>query len=270
MVAFVNASQEQAASREPDKATIEPGLQDVKRLLRQEERELQDARRNVRQQRRAEDAAWQVLKTERQAQKETGSAYATSERKAQNDHWRVLRRQRQERLAERKEADQAWKQERLTFRQRWSQLPIVTAWIAILVITDNCTRQCLGLPLFVAGPRVTSEMIVEALRVLLPPDLLFLITDRGTHFTADAFRTLMCAEEFIHVLIARHRPQSNGIAERFVRSLKEWLRDKSWQDDQELAALLEQFVAEYNDRPHQGLAIPGLSPNEFANRIWLS
>jgi len=26
---------------------------------------------------------------------------------------------------------------------------------------------------------------------------------------------------------------------------------------------------EYNDRPHQGLPIPGLSPNEYAKRIWL-
>ncbi len=310
MVAFVNASQERTASHEPDKAIVEPSLRDAKRLLRQEESELRDARRRVREQRQSEDAVWQVLKTERQEQ--TASAHTPSERRAQDDHWRALRRQRQERLTRRKETDQAWRQERLDFRQRWSQLPIVTAWIAILVITDNCTRQCLGLPLFVAGPRVTSEMIVTALRTLLPPDLLFLITDRGTHFTADAFRTLMrgwfkirltlfirqkfrfsrvtcqiaaekCkpnrtgkmnhplmrSEEFIHVLIARHRPQSNGIAERFVRSLKEWLRDKSWQDDQELAALLDQFVAEYNDRPHQGLHIPGLSPNEFTNRIWL-
>ena len=267
MVAFVNASQERTASHEPDKAIVEPSLRDAKRLLRQEESELRDARRRVREQRQSEDAAWQVLKTERQEQ--TASAHTPSERRAQDDHWRALRRQRQERLTRRKETDQAWRQERLDFRQRWSQLPIVTAWIAILVITDNCTRQCLGLPLFVAGPRVTSEMIVTALRTLLPPDLFFLITDRGTHFTTDAFRTLMRSEEFIHVLIARHRPQSNGIAERFVRSLKEWLRDKSWQDDQELAALLDQFVAEYNDRPHQGLHIPGLSPNEFTNRIWL-
>jgi transposase InsO family protein len=222
-------------------------------------------------------AAWLVLKTERRTQKNAASEHAPSaprgHPKAQDTHWRALRRQRKEALAERKQADQEWKLERLAFRQRWSQLPIVTAWIAILVITDNCTRHCLGLPLFVAGPKVGSplgaEMIVEALRYLLPPELLFLITDRGTHFTAAAFQTLMRSEEFIHVLIARHRPQSNGIAERFVRSLKEWLRDKSWQDDQELAVLLEQFLAEYNDRPHQGLPIPGLSPNEFANRIWL-
>lgn len=79
----------------------------------------------------------------------------------------------------------------------------------------------------------------------------------------------MQSEDFIHVLIARHRPRSNGIAERFVRTLKEWLKDKSWDNDQQLAALLVLFLAEYNDRPHQGLAIPGLSPNEFAKRIWV-
>ena len=269
MLAYVAACQEQAVAEKQEDAAVEPTLKESKRALRREERELQDARRAVREERRVEDAAWQLLKSERQSQKSSSSEQAPSQRAVQDSHWRALRRQRKEALTQRKEADREWKQERMAFRQRWSQLPIVTAWIAILVITDNCTRQCLGLPLFVAGPRVTAAMIVEALRSLLPPDLLFLISDRGTHFTADAFKTLMRSEEFIHVLIARHRPQSNGIAERFVRSLKEWLCDKTWQDDDELAALLEQFLAEYNDRPHQGLPIPGLSPNEFANRIWL-
>jgi len=148
-------------------------------------------------------------------------------------------------------------------------LPIVSAWIAILMITDNCTRQCLGLPLFVAGSHVTSEMVVAALRVLLPANLQFLISDRGIHFTADVFQQLAKDAEFVHVVIARHRPQSNGIAERFVRTLKEWLADKAWQSDNELLEFLRLFLFEYNDRPHQGLPNPGLSPNEFAQRIWL-
>ena len=112
-------------------------------------------------------------------------------------------------------------------------------------------------------------MIVAALRTLLPPELQFLISDRGVHFTAQVFQQLAHHEEFVHVVIARHRPQSNGIAERFVRTLKEWLATHSWNDDQELLELLEQFRPEFNDRPHQGIGIPGLSPNEFANRIWL-
>ena len=68
-------------------------------------------------------------------------------------------------------------------------------------------------------------------------------------------------------MIAKHRPQSNGIAERFVRTLKEWLKDKTWGNIQELKELIEILIIEYNDRPHQGLPITGLSPNEFANRL---
>ena len=150
-----------------------------------------------------------------------------------------------------------------------AQLPLITAWIAILVITDNCTRQCLGLPLFVAGAKVTAAAVVAALRALLPTELQFLITDRGVHFTAQVFQQLAHDAQFIHVVIVRHRPQSNGIAERFVRTLKEGLADTVWISEQELARLLEQFRTDYNDRPHQGIAIPGLSPNEFAERIWL-
>ena len=75
--------------------------------------------------------------------------------------------------------------------------------------------------------------------------------------------------EFVHVLMARHRPESNGTAERFVRTLKEWLADKTWDAAPALAALLAAFEPEYNERPHQGIGIPGLSPNEYAKRIWL-
>jgi transposase InsO family protein len=126
-----------------------------------------------------------------------------------------------------------------------------------------------GLPLFVAGSKVTADMVVTALRALLPAELQFLISDRGVHFTAQVFAQLAHEEGFMHVVIARHRPESKGIAERFVRTLKEWLADKVWTTDQELAVLVAQFRADYNERPHQGLGIPGLSPDEFASRIWL-
>jgi transposase InsO family protein len=269
MLDFVAASQGSSAPPDTSETMEKASLKAQKRALRQEEAQLRAERRVVRQQRQQEDTAWQSLKQTRRQQQANQSNLSPQERRAQQEQWRALRQQRRATHQRRQAEDQAWRQKRLEFREGWSQLSIVTAWIAILVVTDNCTRQCLGLPLFVAGPKVTAELIVEALRVLLPPDLLFLITDRGTHFRANAFQELIRSEEFIHVLIARHRPQSNGIAERFVRSLKEWLKDKSWENDQELTALLAQFLAEYNDRPHQGLPIPGLSPNEFEKRIWL-
>ena len=269
MMKFVVASKEQPELTPGVESDKNAAMKDRKRALRQEERQLQFERRTARQQHKQEDAAWKAFKAERKQQKDKQENLSRQERKVQNERWQSLRQQRRETLKKRNAEDQEWRHKRNYFREIWSQLPIVTSWIAILVITDNCTRQCVGLPLFVAGSKVTADMIVDALKVLLPPDLLFLISDRGTHFTAKAFQVLIRSEGFIHVLIARHRPQSNGIAERFVRTIKEWLKDKNWEDDKALSVLLEQFLAEYNDRPHQGLSIPGLSPNEFANRTWL-
>jgi transposase InsO family protein len=57
------------------------------------------------------------------------------------------------------------------------------------------------------------------MRALLPEQLQFLISDRGTHFTVQQFAQFAQDVDFVHVFIARHRPASNGIAERFMRTL---------------------------------------------------
>jgi transposase InsO family protein len=280
MLDFVAASRERESQQKAESSKTEQtdkgSLKAEKRALRREEARLRDERRQIREKRKLEDAAWKETWAARKAEEQAYQAFSKEEqhqqrkaKRARDEQWRALRERRRATLEKRKREDEQWREKRRSLRERLSQLPVVTAWIAILVIIDNCSRQCLGLPLFVAGANVTAEMIVEALRVLLPPELRFLISDRGTHFKANAFKKLVLSEEFIHVLIARHRPESNGIAERFVRTLKEWLEDKSWRNDQELTTRLRQFLDEYNDRPHQGLAIPGLSPNEFAKRIWL-
>jgi len=276
MQAFVMASA-QASQPEQAPASGETLSQKAEiRLLRQEEVQLRQERRGIRSRRSQEDSAWQAIRQQHQQAEADFQVLSKPERRrqrhtrqAETDHWKAHRDQRQQTLEQRDREDEHWQQQRLDLRERMKLAPIITAWIAILVITDNCTRQCLGLPVFVAGSAVTAEMIVAALRTLLPTELQFLISDRGVHFTAQVFKQLARNEEFIHVVIARHRPQSNGIAERFVRTLKEWLATHSWNDDQELLELLELFRPEFNDRPHQGIDIPGLSPNEFANRIWL-
>lgn len=273
MLDYVAASKSQADADqtkwEEAQQCEEASLKARKRALQQEEEQLRADRRAIRQQRAQEDAAWKTLRDKRNQENAAQKNLPLAERKAQDERWRTLRDQRRATRVRRKQENKLWWEKRRNLRERWSQLPLVTAWIAILVIMDNCTRQCLGLPLFGAGSQVTAPMIVEALRVLLPAELQFLISDRGTHFTSQAFADLADDAEFIHVVIARQRPQSNGIAERFVRTLKGWLREKSWQDDQELAELRSDFLSAYNDRPHQGLPVPGLSPNEFAKRIWL-
>ncbi len=278
MQAFVAASQASGAEGGAATTALAPPAADPRqqaRAVRQAQAELRAQRRQIRERRKQEDAAWRVLRAQRRHQRtrppesEPTGRGRRRQTPVQRAHWRALRAQRRHRREQRKREDAAWREARQVLREQAQGSAVITAWIAILVITDNCTRQCLGVPLFVAGARVTADMVVAALRALLPDALQFLISDRGVHFTAQVFAQLAREEGFIHVVIARHRPQSNGIAERFVRTLKEWLADKVWTTDQELAALLAQFRADYNDRPHQGVGIPGLSPNEFAGRIWL-
>jgi transposase InsO family protein len=225
-------------------------------------------RYRVREQRKQEDAAWKAAKAEHRA-------LSCQERQqpalweAQDQAWRKLREQRLQILRQRQPEDEAWHQRNRALKAGLPDQADTQAWIAILVVADNCTRQCLGLPIFRTGPRLTSQEVVAALRAVLPEELAFLISDQGTHFRSTAFAQLAQEAGFIHVPVYRHRPESNGIAERFVLTLKDWLRSQAWQSADELESLLALSLPEYNDRPHQGLAIPGLSPNEFANRIWL-
>lgn len=277
MVQFVADSQLNSGSvavNPSPEAVAQATAKAEKATLRQAEEELKVTRRRQRQQREVEDKVWraaQVAEREVREQKKTeraaGQRATYGSQKALKERQRQRRQQRRQQLEQRKQEDQQWRQQRQAIRERRQATSLVMSWIAILVISDNCTRQCVGLPLFLAGSHVTAEMVTEALRYLLPPELQFLVSDRGVHFTATVFRQLAEKADFIHVLIARHRPQSNGIAERFVRTLKEWLKDKSWQSPEELETLLKRFRLEYNDRPHQGLPVPGLSPNEYANRL---
>jgi len=129
-------------------------------------RRLRQAEEHVRIQRRQEDAAGKTLRQQHRQEKVELSQRRAGygERKAWEENWQALRKHRRQLLEQRHQEDAIWRQQRQVLRTQFAGLPSVTTWIAILVITDNCTRQCLGLPLFVAGANVTSEMIIAALR----------------------------------------------------------------------------------------------------------
>ena len=245
-----------------------------RRALNRDVERLRTARRAAREQRKAADEAWRVQRqAHRQRVGALGAAEAikregeTAKRAAEKAQWRAERGVRHQEAMRRRQADDNWRAERQRQREREVGARLVTAWIAVLVIVDNCTRQGLGLPLFVVGAHVTAELVVEALKVLLPAELQYLISDGGKHFTAEVMQQLAKDKGFVRVPLARHRPESNGIAERFVETLKAWLSGRQWQTAEELRLLLLEFLAYYNDRPHQGHELAGLSPNEYAARM---
>jgi transposase InsO family protein len=134
-----------------------------------------------------------------------------------------------------------------------------------LVIIDNCTRKCIGLPLFIKGKHVSAVDVVKSLEKSLNQELNYIISDNGKQFVAKAFQKFCENNSFVHVRISPHRPATNGIAERFVRRLKEMLAERTWVSAEELSMILEEILEEYNDSPHQG--INGLSPKEYERRL---
>jgi len=230
------------------------------------EMEIRAARYAVRQQRKREDQAWRAAKSAWRTTRENRKALGRAAYTAAEAVWKQCRQERHATMARRKTENQAWHAQ---VRAAQSAAGGVREWIAVLLIIDNCTRQCLGLPAFTSGAHLTSAEVIAALPSYLPPELAFLISDQGTHFRAKAFARFAEETEFTHVLVYRHRPESNGIAERLVRTLKEWLREAAWETPAALAPLLTAFQEAYNARPHQGLPTPGLSPNEFAARAAL-
>ncbi len=183
--------------------------------------------------------------------------------------WKQRRQARLATLARRKTENQAWHARIAEVQAAKATDGGVQEWVAVVVIIDNCTRQCLGLPAFPSGAHLTSKEMISVLPTYLPPELEYAISDQGTHFRAKAFARFAEETGFTHVPVYRHRPESNGIAERLVRTLKVALRDVAWESPEALIPLLTAFQQEYNDRPHQGLPTPGLSPNEFATRAAL-
>jgi transposase InsO family protein len=271
MLQYVQATQDRLVRRTLEKT---PSLQEATRWRKEWEGRAE--RYQIREQRKQEELDWKALKAEWRKKQHIYQALSRSERREQKaafelaqQAWIEVRQKHRETLRKHQEEDRAWHQRNRELKTGLSTQVEERIWLAVLVVTDNCTRQCLGLPLFCNGPKLTSLELTKALQEILPEELQFVISDQGTHFRSKAFADLAQEADFIHVPVYRHRPESNGIAERFVLTLKVWLRSRSWDAADALLTLLGEFVPEYNDRPHQGLAIPGLSPNEFANRIWL-
>jgi len=239
--------------------------------------ELRVVRRRQRHVRQEEDTTWRKRRVSHQVAVAKRRQQTRPERRTDRtawrqttDTWTKTRTVRQKQVAQRTADDTAWRQARQDLRSELATLaalPLVTVWLAILVVVDNGTRRCLQLPLFVTGVHVTADEIVAQLQAHWPKELQFVISDNGAQFIADAFAQFAQTMGFLHVRVSPHRPQTNGIAERFVRTLKDWLAWHAWQSPEELTALLAEFITYYNDRPHQGAELAGLSPNEFASQL---
>jgi len=102
--------------------------------------------------------------------------------------------------------------------------------------------------------------------------LLRILTDRGTEYNGSIenheYQLYLAIEDIDHSKTKAHHPQTNGICERFHRTIKEEFYDiafrkKIYTSLEELQADLDQWMAYYNaERPHSGKYCDGRTPNQ--------
>jgi len=102
--------------------------------------------------------------------------------------------------------------------------------------------------------------------------LLRILTDRGTEYNGSIenheYQLYLAIEDIDHSKTKARHPQTNGICERFHRTIKEEFYDiafrkKIYTSLDELQADLDQWMAYYNaERPHSGKYCNGRTPNQ--------
>jgi transposase InsO family protein len=102
--------------------------------------------------------------------------------------------------------------------------------------------------------------------------LLRILTDRGTEYNGSIenheYQLYLAIEDIDHSKTKTRHPQTNGICERFHRTIKEEFyeiafRKKIYSSLEELQADLDQWMAYYNaERPHSGKYCDGRTPDQ--------
>ena len=141
--------------------------------------------------------------------------------------------------------------------QRWS-LDFVSDTLddgrrfRILVVVDDCTRECLAL------------VVDTSLSGRGKP--LMIVSDNGTELTSHAILRRQEERAIEWHYIAPGKPQQNGFVESLNRRLRdEWLNEHLFRSLPAARTIIEAWRVDYNTcRPHTSLG--GLTPNAFATR----
>lgn len=245
----------------------------LERTKRREEWDrLRIERREVREKHRAEDMEWEENKRQRREDNGKWHDLSRERRKRREELWRAVKRERRKAKKRRIKEDEAWREKRRELREaqskdkRMSKELAARQLLCILLVVDNCTRYCISLRVVGFGRSVTSNAVVKVLSDALRDNVRYIISDNGKQFIARGFQKFCRGSDIVHVKISPHRAQTNGIAERLVRTVKDMLRLREWNGKKELEEILVEVQLEYNERPNQGIG--SLSPVECRNRLY--
>jgi transposase InsO family protein len=158
---------------------------------------------------------------------------------------------------------------RVLGRGRASQDRRVRGYDHLEVFVDDASRYAVVIP--VADERAESASWAVELAVTRFAEVGIrierMLTDNGASYRSHAYRDTLAGHEIRHKRTRPFRPQTNGKAERFIRTLlDEWAYARPYRSNGDRLHALHRFVDFYNHgRPHT--AIGGLVPQAAVNNV---
>lgn len=140
---------------------------------------------------------------------------------------------------------------------------IVTPKEYLYVFIDDCSRMLFA-DILPDQTSYSAAIVLDEAVEMLPFEIECMYSDNGKEFKG-AFKDL-CKRLGIPQQFTRpYRPQTNGKAERVIKTLKETLRKHRFTSREERRRILYAIVRHYNHiRPHQSLG--GLSPLKYLKK----
>ena len=102
----------------------------------------------------------------------------------------------------------------------------------------------------------TSQATMQKLRAIFATHGLpeVLVSDNGSVFTSEEFRTFLARNGIQHVTSAPYHPSSNGLAERAVQTFKRGMERSHSKED--IQTRISRFLFHYRITPHSVTGIP--------------
>ena len=129
----------------------------------------------------------------------------------------------------------------------WTEFKVRGKKFFILLFMDEASRFYLGWYVFVSHP--TGKDVAECLRDVLAryeARPFILKSDRARAFLCSEWLGVLTKNNIVHHKIRPHCPQDQGVIERGMREIKQWLRVNDVSNNEELGACLDEGMLMLN------------------------
>jgi putative transposase len=150
--------------------------------------------------------------------------------------------------------------------QRWHTdimyLWITGCWYFFVSVIDGFSRYLVHWELLTSMRADDVTLVVQRALEKVPGVSPEIVSDNGCQYTSRDFKMLVKHFQLHHIQIRVRHPESNGVAERLHRSVREGLSDKELKDLAHARAIIGRWVEHYNnERLHAGIMY--LRPRDY-------